>query len=62
MFGVISTFIYKVSIELFELRARVVVEETLSSRIMSDEVELSKGRPNYPKEPVLTLVSSLRFK
>ena len=59
IFRVISTFVYKVSIELFELRVKVVVKEILSSRIISDEVELSKGRPNYQKEPVLTLVSSL---
>ena len=47
MFGVISTFIYKVSIELFELRARVVAKETLSNQIILSEVKLSKGRPSY---------------
>jgi hypothetical protein len=46
IFRVISTFIYKVSIKLFELRVRVVVKETLSSRIILDKVELSKGRLN----------------
>ena len=50
MFRAASTFGHEVSIELFELRARVVAKETLGSRIASDEVELSKGRPNCRKE------------
>ena len=59
IFRIISTFVYKVNIELFELRVKVIVKEILSSRIVLDKVELSKGRSNYQKEPVLTLVSSL---
>ena len=47
IFRTILTFIYKVSIKLFELRVRVIIEEILSSRIMLDKVELSKGRLNY---------------
>ena len=31
IFRVILTFIYKVSIELFELRVRVIIKEILSS-------------------------------
>ena len=50
MFRVASTFRYEVSIELFELRVKVVVKEIFSSRIILDEVELSKGRLNRRKE------------